>query len=77
MRGLRHRIASLEALGVGAGWGPVLDGLATADLERLESILLPHGDGKVTEGWVASLSDDDAGFLASIMELKGGVPCQG
>lgn len=77
MRGLRHRIASLEALGAGTGWGPVLDGLATADLERLQTILDPLNGGEVTEGWVASLSDADAGFLASIIALREGVPCQG
>lgn len=77
MRGLHNRIASLEALNTGTGWRAILDAMSLADLERLESLLLPLGGGKVTGDWVAALSDDDAGFLASIIARREGMLCAG
>ena len=66
MRALDKRLTALEAAMPDPGGRFDLDSLSTADLERLEAILMrwrPDDDGPLP---VDQMPDDDLRFLASI-----------
>lgn len=66
MRALDKRLTALEAAAPDSGGRFDLDGLSTAELERLEAILMrwrPDDDGPLP---VDHMPDDELRFLASI-----------
>lgn len=75
MKTLERRIKALEGEQGQGTWRPVLNSLSDDDLNRLEAILRLFGTQGPTEADVMALSDNDAAFLAALVEHKSGVGC--